>query len=680
MTNRSAYRGGALCVAVLLVLGLTHDTSGQNAPAPSITIGPNLRTSGNVASGSRNECWISASPSNPQFLIAVAQATQGESLAGGPRRCTTMVSRNGGQTWREVRLPDQVDGAFDPMTAVGPDGRVYVMHTLLGANAGAGLADGSSRREGTIRIWSTTDDGLTWEKPTDLACPLAPDHPRMVVDHSNGPNRGRLYVAWNEVSDTFLDKKYHIFLHHSDDGGKTFSKPYLLAVDDGGKLVTTEPVVLSDGTLLVTYYQYFWPLSDPRNDAQPFYILRSTDGGKTFGEPEHVFSVGSSAWRHLRRDFGRAFTLPIVIADTSGQSQYRDRIYAVWDDVRGGESNIWFVRSHDKGRTWSQPARLNDNAPAPVDAPPDFRMTPVVAVNQHGTVGVAWYDRRDDPARRCWKQYFTASVDGGDTFLPNVAVSTAASCPSKEAQPSVYVWNAGDDTDETMPTEAEVAKLPDMERRMLEETLGIRRALKEASAGITTPRVRVAFDSGRNAWPGHYTGLTTDAQGRFHALWADRRNDVQQLFTARIDVAPVALATPAAREADVTERTVLLGGPATFDAAKGTTTFELQVRNISSEPIYAPIRVRVSRVLTGNGKPTAVVLEHDETRKNASPAWDFTNRLGTARRLDPGQLSEARRITIKTTEGAGLDGVFEFDVTGHVPTGEPTLSPGRNRR
>jgi hypothetical protein len=591
-----------------------------------------------------------------------------------------MVSRNGGQTWREVRLPKQELGAFDPMTAIGPDGRIYVMHAVIGRNMGSGLAAGTSREKATIQIWSSTDDGLTWEGPAELESPLAPDHPRMVVDNSNGPHRGRLYVAWNEVSDTLLDQKYHIFLHYSDDGGKTFSKPRLLDAQDNGKLVTTEPVVLSDGTLLVTYYQYFWPLSDARNDAQPFYILRSTDGGTTFGEPEHVFSVGSSAWRHLRRDFGRAFTLPIILADTSASSPYRDRVYAVWDDVRGGESNIWFVRSDDKGRTWGEPARLNDNAPAPADAPPDFRMTPVVAVNQQGTIGVAWYDRREDPARRCWKQYFTASVDGGDTFLPNVAVSSAASCPSKEAQPSVYVWNAGDDTDETMPTEAELAHLPDTERRMLQETLGTRRALREASAGITTPRVRVAFDSGRNAWPGHYTGLTTDAHGRFHALWADRRNDLQQLFTARIDVASVAATKPATRETDVSTQTVLLGGPATFDAAKGTTTFELQVRNVSNQPIYAPIRVRVSKVLTGHGRPTTVILEHDETRKGASPAWDFSSRLGTARRLDPGQVSEARRITIRTTESAGLDGVFEFDVTGQLPAGESATPPARNRR
>jgi len=662
----------SFCVAAVASVALTagHVAAQQAATAPSsphISIGPNIRTSENISSGSRNECWITAGQTNPQFLIAVAQSAAGENLGSG-RTSTTMISRNGGQTWREIRLPKQEVGAFDPMTAIGPDGRIYVMHALIGADMGPNLAGTTARSRSTIMIWSTTNDGLTWEGPTELHSPLPPDHPRMVVDHSNGPNRGRLYVAWNEVSDTLLDKKYHIFLHYSDDGGKTFSRPKLLDVQDGGKLVTTEPVVLSDGTLLVTYYQYFWPLSDPQNDAQPFYILRSTDGGATFDKPEKIFTVGSSAWRHLRRDFGRAFTLPIILADTSTTSPYRDHIYAVWDDVREGTSNIWFTKSIDKGRTWSAPTRLNDNAPSDPNGPPDFRMTPVVAVNDAGVVGVAWYDRRDDPARRCWKQYFTASMDGGQTFAPNIAVSTAPSCPAKDAQPSVYVFNTGDDTDETWPSEEELAQLSDTDRRMLSETLGIKRALKEATGDITASRVRVAFDSGRNAWPGHYSGLTAGADGAFHALWADRRNGLQQIFTARIEVGGKPPVPVTARDVDLGDRVVLLGGPAVFDAATGTTTFDLQVRNVSNETIQAPLRVSVSRILDAYGKPTATVVEHDAPRRGDAPMWDFSELLGSEKRLAPGQVSEARRVKIRTTEATGLDGVFEFRVTGVLLT------------
>src|SRR5581483_8185741 len=286
-------------------------------------------------------------------------------------------------------------------------------------------------------------------------------------------HRGRLYIAWNEVSDTVFKKKYHIFLNYSDDGGQTFSDPALLESDDNGKLVITEPVVLSDGTLLVTYYQYFLPLSDKKNEHQPLYVLRSADGGETFAKAEKIGDVGVSGWRYLRRDFRSAFTLPIFTADTSPTSKYRDHLYTVWDDAREGRANIWLSMSTDKGRTWSKPRALNDNPPPAEGGPPDFRMTPVVAVNKDGVVGVAWYDRRDDPTRRCWKQYFTASTDGGATFIPNAAISSAPSCPDKDAAPTVYVSNAGPEIDDTLPSQDELANLTDSDRRQYEEEFGI---------------------------------------------------------------------------------------------------------------------------------------------------------------------------------------------------------------
>ncbi len=356
----------------------------QPATSVRVDVGPNHRASG-ADTLNRNEGWIAVSPTNPNTLVAVShEATRG---------CATMISNDGGNLWREAALSKQLD-CFDPMVAAGPDGRLFVLHA--GRTPTAPTSPTGQRMEAPVRIYSSNDDGKTWRPPAELRTPLTPDHPRMVVDASSGPHRGRVYVAWNEVSDVFMRDQYHIFLHYSDDQGATFTEPILLQTDSGGKLVITEPVVLSDGTLLVTYYQYFQPLSSRKNEKQPFYIIRSTDGARTFSPPEKAFEVGISAWPGLRADFGQAFTLPIITADASPGSPYRDRLYAVWDDVSTGASNIWLVASADRGRTWSPRVRVNDNAPAPPDGPVDFRMTPVVAVNRNGVVGVAWYDRREE--------------------------------------------------------------------------------------------------------------------------------------------------------------------------------------------------------------------------------------------------------------------------------------------
>jgi hypothetical protein len=52
--------------------------------------------------------------------------------------------------------------------------------------------------------------------------------------------------------------------------------------------------------------------------------------------------------------------------------------------------------------------------------------TPSIAVNKDGIIGVSWYERHD---KSCLDIYFTASLDSAKTFLPEVKVSSATSCP-----------------------------------------------------------------------------------------------------------------------------------------------------------------------------------------------------------------------------------------------------------
>jgi hypothetical protein len=662
-------------IASVFILGPMAAAQQNTGTSPKILVGPNIRASSNdtAAKGGRNECWISASRTDPKFLIGVSQTSAGPNAdvldAGAMRNCATMISRSGGQSWREVNLPNAPTvGCFDIMTASAPDGRIYVSEPVIGANFGLGLGSSASTAKGSIKMFSTTDEGKTWEGPGDVACPMAEDHPRIVVDDSDGPHRGRLYIEWNEVYDSVLKNRFNMFLQYSDDHGKTFNDAILVAtaVAKGGKLVATEPVVLSDGTLLVTYYQYFNPLSDPKNDAEPFYIVRSTDGAKTLSDPVKVFTVGSSAWRYLRGDFAHAFTLPIVTADTSKLSRFRDQIYVVWQDVSQGEADIWFVKSSDKGASWSSPKRINDNAPTAKGGPVDYREIPVVATNKDGVIGIAWYDYRDDPTHTCWKQYFSASLDGGQTFLPNVAVSSQPSCPAKGSlSPSVYVWNTSPYFDDTLPSLDENNEETSLESLQFEQELSLKRALRDEGAKIGKPRIDVTFDHDRNLWPGHYTGLTADSNGVFHALWSDRRNaPVQQLFTATIEIGNGADPAPATHETDVTKLVQLVGETATYNAGTHETTFEMQLRNISDQTIYGPLRVRITGIGAYSGHPTAVIVNADGGTKE--PSWDFSKLLGWSGRLGPGMASEAKKVVVRTSEETGLDADINFEVMGQV--------------
>jgi hypothetical protein len=116
----------------------------------------------------------------------------------------------------------------------------------------------------------------------------------------------------------------------------------------------------------------------------------------------------------------------------------------------------------------------------------------------------------------------------------------------------------------------------------------------------------------------------------------------------------------------VTELVQLVGGPAKYEESKGIATFDLQVRNVSDQVIFAPLKVRVTKVTSSPAGPTAVFLDPDGGEKGAGASWDFSELLGSRKRLDPLTISEARKITIQTQLETGLDGVFDFEVIGRL--------------
>lgn len=634
MKRKIKYYPLFLFVAIFLIFGLLLAEE-----KIFVQVGPNIRASGETVQGGRNECWIAASLTDPDFLVGISHAGQRQ------RICPVIFSKDGGQTWKEVIFPHGNEG-FDPLVLAGPDDIMYAMVCGLGMT-------GLGRK---TLIWSTKDKAKTWQGPTEIYS-YSLDHPRMAVDTTGGSFHGRLYYAWNEVSDSIEKGKYNIYLHYSDDEGKSFFGPKQLHKEEGGKLVMIDLVVLSDGTLIVPYYQYYWPLEKKKNENQPVWILTSTDGGNTFSGPHKITTVGMSAWLEVKKDFPSAFTLPIVTADVSKSSPYRDRMYIVWDDAtRTGESTIWLIWSKDKGKTWSERVKVNDNPPSTGRGPRDFRMTPIVAVNKEGIVGVAWYDRRDDPARRCWDYYTAFSLDGGQTFGKNYRISSSPSCPEKNMSPSIRITNISPEPKEE---EKEKEKEEESEEQKKEEQ-------KKEEPKI--PSLEVSFDRGRSVWPGHYTGLTVDTKGRFHALWADRRNGPQELYAAVVEVLHKKPAIPPlSEEMDITDKVRLVAGKAKFDEAKGISTFTLQIQNVSKKSIFAPLKLIVSRMEKGwKNLDTLEILNSDNQHKAVGAAWDFSKLVGSNKELRPREITEAREIKIKTFVEAGLDGKIEFKVLGKV--------------
>ena len=242
------------------------------------------------------------------------------------------------------------------------------------------------------------------------------------------------------------------------------------------------------------------------------------------------------------------------------------------------------------------------------------------------------------------------------------------SCPDeKSLEPSIYVWNTSPYFNDTLPTKADLAEMPKTSRLQAAQEVALAEALEQEASKNKVSRIDVTFDHDRNLWPGHYTGMATDLGGVFHPFWSDRRNKIQQAFTARVAVTTTpASPPPPTHETDVTNLVQLVGTYAKYDAAKGTTTFQLQVRNISDQVIYAPLRLRIAKVASSPAGPTAEILNPDAT-DGGVPSFDFSKLLGSNLRLEPKSTSEVKKITVHTKVATGLDAGLDFVVIGHVP-------------
>lgn len=406
------------------------------------------------------EPFLAANPKDPQHLIAASIAYL---RRDGKQTCTAFTSFDGGQTWTRRELPDLKDQFFisiDPWLAFGPAGTAY--YSCLSSH---------------IFVYRSTDGGRSWLGPAKApdGDGSSYDQPKIAVDHTAGKFSGTVYISSSQgIKLPPVKGVFRTSILRSTDGGRTFSNPVQILPNNFNNQNGNQ-VVLSDGTLVASFIEL--TINNKYLKHPRLWVVKSSDGGQTFSTPYLVAELE-----------GRS-SFPRVAVDQS-TGAYRDRLYMVQEIPVGGYSNILLWYSADKGSTWSEAVRVNDNQENKV-----AQRMPAVTVDKDGIVGVIWHDRRNwtvdqrrkDPGNECSEIFFSASLDGGKTFLPNVRVSTQ-SCPGVPGN-----------------------SIP--------------------SFGPGSQAISERFPTG-----GDYIGLTATSDGVFHALWADSRTGVYQLWTTSIRV------------------------------------------------------------------------------------------------------------------------------------------------
>jgi hypothetical protein len=117
-----------------------------------------------------------------------------------------------------------------------------------------------------------------------------------------------------------------------------------------------------------------------------------------------------------------------LAADRSGTKTDGD-LYVTWEDGRFlsrpdlespfglyRNANVLVSRSSDGGKSWCPPVRVNNDLLQSSAGVGVDHFQPAAAVDPTGTVGICWYDRRDDPVNYKVSRYCGVSWDHGTVW------------------------------------------------------------------------------------------------------------------------------------------------------------------------------------------------------------------------------------------------------------------------
>jgi hypothetical protein len=241
--------------------------------------------------------------------------------------------------------------------------------------------------------------------------------------------------------------------------------------------------------------------------------------------------------------------------------------------------------------------RVNDNKT------PAYHVNPAVAVNNRGVVAIAWYDRRNDPKGNCHQLFVSASVDGGETFLPNVQASQPLTCPNSPGNWKIY----GNTT---------LSKWYDFDSPDGNNVWVV---------DLTTPAV--TFTNG-----GDTSGLAAGPDGVFHSAWINGPNGIMQLYSTAFSV------QGKAEYEDVTERVKIELAERQFNMDDHTLSVAMRLVNTGASPLKGPLKVVWKSMRTNLDMRAA---NADDQQSGLGAAWMF--KIGS-QELQRGEKSELRDL------------------------------------
>jgi hypothetical protein len=353
-------------------------------------------------------------PTKPYHAVAVWF----QDLADGIVSAATF---DGGATWQEAVVPGLTlcsggtyPTAADPWLSFAPNGDVYVVSI---ENHFPEHNHGNA-----IRVNKSSDGGRTWGAPVtlmeDLSSGFNFDKPSITADPGNV---NYVYAIWNRSDQGQRFSRSQTFFTRTTDGGRTWEPARAIYTpgNDNGSL-GDQIVVRPDGTLLDFFAEQ---LQHGTREDFRLSVLRSTDRGVTWSAPiQAAGMLGNVVFDAETGQLVNTDAEPPPLFDVA-QDPTNGNLYAVWEDARfsgGAHNGVAFSMSTDGGSTWSAPVPIN-KTPTDIASGNQNAFLPSIAVTVDGTVGVTYYDfRNNTPASGLLTDYWFIHADPA-TDLTNPA-------------------------------------------------------------------------------------------------------------------------------------------------------------------------------------------------------------------------------------------------------------------
>lgn len=359
------------------------------------------------------ECYLTANPKNPKHLVSAWMYFSTSNLEN---TIATRSSFDGGKTWSTLQKMPHVSPKFtcaDPTMYFGKDSCVYLAYIDL-----SGLKTSDS---GYIMVTRSVNGGITWKTPVKAisykAQPNIPiDRPWIAADASTGPYSGRVYLTSQNAY--FTPQPHYPWFTYSSDSGATWAP--IKRLDDSiptGTITdaTAFTTVSANGTLYAAYASYATSYS-----LYPhLVVIKSSNGGTsftpyiaiTYTTADAIPTADSLVKSGLCIQSNPADTTNLVILETTN---------------RFGEPDIASYNSHNAGKTWSGPVRINDDQMGAYDTTHDLSWG---SFAPNGNYIVTWRDRRNTGKSDTvpFQIYGAISTDGGNTYSTNFLVSDSVS-------------------------------------------------------------------------------------------------------------------------------------------------------------------------------------------------------------------------------------------------------------